>query len=83
MLRAGASFEAYYCLPVDSCVRKQNNELQFVLLYFIFYFFILIILHFSIFRTMGLGLEVIGHTVTSVTSDGMVTTLITGLERKE
>jgi len=50
---------------------------------FILFYFILIILHFSIFRTLGLGLEVIGHTVTPVTSDGMVTTLITGLEKRE
>ena len=41
------------------------------------------ILYFSIFRTLGLGLEVIGHTVTSVTSDGVVTTLITELKRRE
>jgi len=32
---------------------------------------------------LGLGLEVIGHTITSVTSDGVVTALITGLERRE
>ena len=37
---------------------------------------------FSIFRTLRLGLEVIGHTVTSVTSDGMVTTLIMELEKR-
>ena len=43
---------------------------------FLFLFFIL---HFFIFKTLGLGLEVIGYTVTSVTSDGMVTTLIMGV----
>jgi len=37
----------------------------------------------SIFRTLGLGLKVIGHTVTSVTSDGVVTTLITELKRRK
>ena len=59
--------------------------MDFNLIYFPFSFFIfsLIILHFSIFKTLGLGLEVIDHTVTSVISDGMVTTLITGLERRE
>jgi len=32
--------------------------------FFIFHFlFLLIILHFSIFRTLGLGLEVIGHNI--------------------
>jgi len=49
--------------------------------FFIFHFlFLLIIFHFSIFRTLGLGLEVIGHTIAL---DGMVTTLITGYERKK
>ena len=49
--------------------------------FFIFYFhFLLIILHFSIFRTLELGLEVIGHTITS---DGVVTTLIMEHERKK
>ena len=54
-----------------------------LILFFHFNFNYFIILHFSIFRTLGLGLEVICHTVTPVTSDGMVTTLIMGLERKE
>jgi len=44
------------------------------------FFFLLIILHFFIFGTLGLGLEVIGHTVTS---DGVVTTLITECERRK
>ena len=45
--------------------QKQGTSIYFI---FLFYFILfLIILHFSIFRTMGLGLEVIGHTVTSVT----------------
>jgi len=47
------------------------------------YIIFLIILHSSVFKTLGLGLEVIGHTVTSVTSDGVVTTLIMGLERRK
>jgi len=51
--------------------------------HFSFYIFFSIILHFSIYRTLGLGLEVISHTVTSVTFDGVVTTLIMGLKRKE
>jgi len=49
--------------------------------FFIFYFLsLLIILHFFIFRTLGLGLEVISHTIAS---DGVVTTLITEHERKK
>jgi len=49
--------------------------------FFISHFlFLLIILHFSIFRTLGLGLEVIGHTITS---DGVVTILIMEHERKK
>jgi len=50
---------------------------------FLFYFPCNLFFYFSIFRTLGLGLEVIGHTVTSVTIDGVVTALITRLERKE
>ena len=44
---------------------------------FLFYFIFGLFFFSSIFRTLGLRLEVIGHTVTSVT------TLITGLERKK
>jgi len=64
-------------------VRKQNNGLQFILFYFFIFISFSIILYLSIFRTLGLGLEVIGHTVTSVTFDGVVTTLIMGLEKKK
>ena len=53
--------------------RSQKVDLVFS------YFLILI---FIFFRNQGLGLEVIGHTVTSVTSDGVVTTLITRLKRR-
>ena len=52
-------------------------------IFFLFFHLFLIILHFSIFRTLGLGLGVICHMVTSVTSDGVVTILITELERKK
>jgi len=47
--------------------------------YFLFNLFFIV----SIFRTLGLGLKVISHTNTSVTSDGVVTTLITELKRRE
>jgi len=66
-----------------SFVREWNGRLHFYFILFFFFIFILNILHFSIFRTLVLGLEVIGHTVTSVTSDGVVTTLITRLERRK
>jgi len=46
-------------------------------LFFLFFIFILIILYVFIFITLRLGLEVISHTVTSVT------TLIIGLEKKK
>ena len=68
---------------MGSNVRKQNNRLQFISFYFFIFISFSIILHFSIFRTLRLGVEVIGHTVTSVTFDGMVTTLITGYERRK
>ena len=50
---------------------------------FLFFFHFHFIFYFSIFRTLGLWLEVIGHIVTSVTSDGVITTLITGLKRRK
>jgi len=52
-------------------LRPQKVDLAFP------YFLILI------FRTLGLGLEVIGHAVTPVTSDGVVTILITRLKRRK
>ena len=66
---------------INKCKKmKQQNLFYFIFSFFIFFS---IILYFSIFRTLGLGLKVIGHTVTSVTSDSGVTTLITEVERKE
>ena len=62
--------------------RTQEMNLTFLIFLFYFYFYFLFIFTFSIFRTIGLGLEVIGHTVTSVTSDGVIITLITGLKRR-
>ena len=56
------------------CVKIE----EYVLSFFLYSYFI-----FSIFRTLGLGLGVICHTVTSVTSDSVVTALITKLERSE
>ena len=57
--------------------------MNLVVPYFLFISFFLIYFYFSIFRTLGLGVEVISHTVTSVISDGVVTTLVTKLKRKE
>ena len=48
-------------------VKIAESRLNFFLLFFSFF-------SFSIFKTLGLGLEVIGHTVTSVTSNGVVLT---------
>jgi len=64
-------------------IRKQNNRLQFILFYLFIFISFLIILYFSIFRTLGLGLKLICHTVTSVIFDGVVTTVITELKRKK
>ena len=60
-------------------VKIAESELSFLLFSFSFLFYFRFIFHLSIFRTLGLGFKVICHTVTSVTSDGMVTTLITEL----
>jgi len=48
-----------------------------------FYFLLDLFSIFSIFRTLGLGLEVISHAVTSVTSDSIIITLIMELKRKK
>jgi len=64
-------------------VKIKECRLSFFFIFFLILFSFQFILHFSIFRTLGSGLEVIGHTVTSVTSDGVVTTLIMELERRE
>ena len=64
-------------------VKIEECELEFFFIFFLILFSFQFIFHFSIFRTLGLGLEVIGHTVTLVTSDGVVTTLIIGLKRKK
>ena len=74
-----------YKLGWDTTYLSTLQEIDLVFSYFlilIFHFF-LIYFYFSILRTLGLGLEVIGHTVTPVTSDGVVTTLIIRLEKKE
>ena len=41
--------------------RQQKVNLVFFIFFLIFYFLFWFIFHFSIFRTLGLGLEVIGH----------------------
>ena len=61
--------------------RLKNVDLVFSSLSFSFYF--PFNLFFSIFRTLGLGLEVICHTVTSVTFDGVVTTVIMELKKRK
>ena len=65
----------------EPSVKITGSRLSFFLFSFLFLF--LFIFYFSIFRTLGLGLEVICYTVISVTSDGVVTTLIMGLERRK
>ena len=68
----------------NQIVKIVESGLSFFLFFFLIFIFAFdLFFTFSIFRTLGLGLEVIGHTVTLVTSDGVVTTLITRLERRE
>jgi len=64
-------------------VKITESGLSFFYFLFHFYFHFNLFFIVSIFRTLGLGLKVICHTVTSVTSDGVVTTLITELKRRE
>ena len=70
-------------LTIILIVKIEECRLSFSLFSFLFYFPFNLFFHFSIFRTLRLELEVICHTVTSVTSDGVVTALITGLEKRE
>jgi len=72
-----------YSSYLKANVKIKECKLSCFFIFFLILFSFQFIFHFSIFRTLGLGLEVIGHTVTSVTSDGVVTALITGLERRE
>jgi len=64
---------------------SRSQKVDLVSFYFLSHFYFIFDLFFivSIFKTLGLGLKVIGHTVTSVTSDGVVTTLIMKLKRRE
>ena len=62
---------------VGKVSRLKNIDLVFSSFSFSFYFL------FSIFRTLGLGLEVIGHMVIPVTTDSVITTLITELKRRK
>jgi len=64
-------------------VKIKDYGLSFLLFYFLILFSFDLFFHLFIFRTLGLGLEVISHTVTSVTSDGRVTTLIMELKRRK
>ena len=57
------SFNTYrrFCIKIEEC------GLSFFFIFFLILFSFQFIFPFSIFRTLGLGLEVISHTVTSVT----------------
>ena len=71
------TLEYFLNIPV---VKITESRLSFFLFSFSFLFLFDL---FFIFRTLGLEMEVIGHTVTSVTSDGVVTILITELKRRK
>jgi len=64
-------------------ISVKIKELDLVFSSFSFSFYFQVIFIFLFLETLGLGLEVISHTVTSVTSDGVVTTLIMRLGRME
>jgi len=64
-------------------VKIKEYGLSFFFIFFLILFYFQFIFYFSIFRTLGLGLEVISYIVTSVTLDGMVIALVMELERKE
>jgi len=64
-------------------VKIEDGGLSFSLFSFLILFSLIYFFIFFIFRTLGLGVEVIGHTFTSVTSDGVVTALVMGLKRRK
>jgi len=68
---------------IEQLVKIAESGLSFFYLLSHFYFIFDLFLIFSIFITLDLGLEVISHTVTSGTFDGVVTTLIIELERRK
>ena len=69
---------------LEGGVMSRSQKVDLVSFYFLshFYFIFYLFFIFSIFKTLRLGVEVIGHTVISVTSDSVVTTLITELKRR-
>ena len=70
-------------LPHVLFVKIEDCRLSFSLFSFFILFSLINFFIFSIFRTLGLGVEVIGYTVTSVTSDGVVTVLVMRLKRRK
>jgi len=70
-------------LPHVLFVKIKDCGLSFSLFSFLILFSLINFFIFSIFRTLGLGVEVIGHTVTSVTSDGVVTALVMRLKKRK
>ena len=81
-LEQGGRIMEEYIQEFKSIKIKESRLSFFYFLshfYFLFYLFFIV----SIFRTLGIGEEVIGYTVTSVTSDSMVTTLIMELKRRK
>ena len=64
---------------------SRSQEVDFIYFIFLSYFYFSFDLFFifPFLETLGLGLEVIGHTATSVIFDGVVTTLIIRLGRKK
>ena len=78
----GAATLQVFCFPQQGYLSRLQ-KVDLVSFYFLSYFIFNLFFIFSIFRTLGLGLEVIGHTITSVTSDGVVTTLIMRLKKRK
>jgi len=82
-------FTSFYLVSLldifETPTMSRLQKVDFVPFYFLshFYFIFYLVFIFSIFRTLGLGLKVICHSVTSVTSDSVIPTLIIELKRKK
>jgi len=77
LIKVEAQVSLVYLRFESKSIVSRLKIVDLVFLYFLFSFF------FSIFRTLWLGVEEIGHTVTSVTSDDIVTASVIGLKRRK
>jgi len=77
LIKVEAQVSLVYLRFKSKSIVLRLKIVDLIFLYFLFSFYFSF---FSIFRTLGLEVEVICHTVTS---DGIVTALVIGLKRRK